>query len=423
VNLGAWSTATQPTGAGAQDTVGIDVRLGRLVLGSDFTAGAQLPVRVWYHYGFSADLGGGPYERGKWLVNRRLVAQSLTVGPGATYATLDLAITAWQANPTLDTVITIRDSGTYAISAPLALDASAWLVIQAANGARPHVKPANATLVVDGTGNGSELTLSGLLIEGAVLVKQNIRRLRLIHTTLVPGRSIAEEQPGVPAPPQGPSIEVTEVAQGTTTPINAQLRVEIAFSITGPLRIPTHAAGLWLLDSIVDGTERVTMPPPAPPQQRVSRVTAICNGAGTNGPAATIERSTILGATFFVRLPLASDTIFTEKVTVEREQDGCVRFSFVPAGSVTPQQYRCQPSMTSGPTTWLVPSFGSLDYGHPRYAQLRLSTPREIRTGADDGAEMGAFNHLKQPQRETNLRIRLEEYLPFGLDAGLIYVT
>jgi hypothetical protein len=36
---------------------------------------------------------------------------------------------------------------------------------------------------------------------------------------------------------------------------------------------------------------------------------------------------------------------------------------------------------------------------------------------------MGAFCHLKQPQRESNLQIRLEEYLPFGLEAGLIDAT
>jgi hypothetical protein len=36
---------------------------------------------------------------------------------------------------------------------------------------------------------------------------------------------------------------------------------------------------------------------------------------------------------------------------------------------------------------------------------------------------MGAFSHLKQPQRETNLGIRLTEYLPFGLVPGLIFVT
>jgi hypothetical protein len=36
---------------------------------------------------------------------------------------------------------------------------------------------------------------------------------------------------------------------------------------------------------------------------------------------------------------------------------------------------------------------------------------------------MGAFSDLRQPQRETNLRVRLDEYLPFGLRPALIYVT
>jgi hypothetical protein len=36
---------------------------------------------------------------------------------------------------------------------------------------------------------------------------------------------------------------------------------------------------------------------------------------------------------------------------------------------------------------------------------------------------MGAFCVLQQPQRESNLRIRLDEYLPVGLEAALIYVT
>jgi hypothetical protein len=55
--------------------------------------------------------------------------------------------------------------------------------------------------------------------------------------------------------------------------------------------------------------------------------------------------------------------------------------------------------------------------------QLRRTTPVQILAGGADGAEMGAFNHLKQPQRETNLRVRLGEYLPFGLEAGFVYVT
>jgi hypothetical protein len=71
----------------------------------------------------------------------------------------------------------------------------------------------------------------------------------------------------------------------------------------------------------------------------------------------------------------------------------------------------------------LRPDYTSFHFGDPGYAQLSPYCAEEIRTGAADGAEMGVFNMLKQPQRETNLRIRLREYLPFGLEPGLIYVT
>ena len=47
-------------------------------------------------------------------------------------------------------------------------------------------------------------------------------------------------------------------------------------------------------------------------------------------------------------------------------------------------------------------------------------TDRSIRAGADDDGEMGVLHALFQPQRETNLRIRLEEYLRFGLHAGRV---
>ena len=51
------------------------------------------------------------------------------------------------------------------------------------------------------------------------------------------------------------------------------------------------------------------------------------------------------------------------------------------------------------------------------------ATPPAIRQGADDDGEMGVLHVLAQPQREANLRIRLAEYLRFGLQAGLFYAT
>jgi hypothetical protein len=34
---------------------------------------------------------------------------------------------------------------------------------------------------------------------------------------------------------------------------------------------------------------------------------------------------------------------------------------------------------------------------------------------------MGAFHHLYQPQRDTNVRVRLDEYLRVGLEAGIFH--
>ncbi|HEY0107639.1 MAG TPA: hypothetical protein VGB91_16270, partial [Rhizomicrobium sp.] len=69
------------------------------------------------------------------------------------------------------------------------------------------------------------------------------------------------------------------------------------------------------------------------------------------------------------------------------------------------------------------PEYTAEPYGAPAYLQLSLHGPAEIATGAEDGSEMGVYCHLKQPQRESNLRLRLEEYLPFGLSYGLIFST
>jgi hypothetical protein len=69
----------------------------------------------------------------------------------------------------------------------------------------------------------------------------------------------------------------------------------------------------------------------------------------------------------------------------------------------------------------LVPTFTALHYGAPAYGQLRQAAPAEIRGGAEDESEMGVWRHLFQPKRERNLAIRLEEYLRFGLEAGVFF--
>jgi ribonuclease I len=137
----------------------------------------------------------------------------------------------------------------------------------------------------------------------------------------------------------------------------------------------------------------------------------------------------VIGKVHTLRLTLASDSLFVAQLAsagetwlaplwAERRQIGCVRFSYVPPGSRTPRRYRCQPEEGDTQTR---PQFTSARYGDSGYCQLRQSTSDKIRRGAHDESEMGVLHGLYQPQRETNLRVRMEEYLRFGLEAGLIY--
>ena len=69
------------------------------------------------------------------------------------------------------------------------------------------------------------------------------------------------------------------------------------------------------------------------------------------------------------------------------------------------------------------PQFNSTRYGTPTYCQLSEACAEEIKRGAEDESEMGVFHDLYQPQRTANLRARLDEYSPAGMEAGIIYVS
>jgi hypothetical protein len=160
------------------------------------------------------------------------------------------------------------------------------------------------------------------------------------------------------------------------------------------------------------------------------------------GASVQIERSTVLGSSSMRSLE-ASNSIFTDKVDVEQRQVGCMRFCVLPYASRTPRRFRCQPDLALAKRALqlsllsiedipelekdavlarLQPVFTKLNYGDPAYAQLSPTCAEEIRTGAENGSEMGVFCMQQQPQREANLHAALDEYLRFGLEAGIFYV-
>ena len=401
--------------------ISIDPVLGRITVPPGTP---PVNLRVTYHYGLSMPTGGGSYERGETFALGGGFA-SVTQGQS-----LQAELTASQAGG----IVQIDDSGRYAEALSLSIPAAAKVEVRAANEHCP-------TLVLNGDWTitlapGSELTLHGLLITGGRLRvvaagAVGTRILRLRHCTLVPGLSLTRE--GEPVSSSAPSLVIER--EGTT--------VEIDHCLLGGLQAVDNSE-VSITNSLVDATSPTGV------------AYAALDGLGAGG-VLSIVNCTVIGKVHTKRLDLASNTIFAAALTngdswshpvwSEQNQQGCCRFSFVPLNSIVPRRYRCQPDLAveaalleadqpkgslTDPETQAItlatqarvrPAFTARRYGQAAYGQLAGSCPDEIRRGADDESEMGVFHEVFAPQREDNLTIRLQEYLRFGLEAGIFHAS
>jgi len=420
-------------------TAAVDPALGRITF-SDPASVKELLVD--HNYGFSGDLGGGPYDRRislqdlqpnriAWHVGVSI--DHIAIAGETIHATLQGAINEWNSLSAAQEIglITIMDNRSYvedltgafsiriAEGKQLYIIAADWPIREVAGvpqrikgtfnpeDLRPHLlgNLEIQGMAPTGSPNGGGIIINGLLIEGKMTVLTgNLDNCTLQHCTLVPYmggfQSFAQDE-----------------------------GADFIFkrSICGPIDISTKGAFVQLEESIVDA--------------KIGTAVSVPEGQ------LAVQKSTIWGTVQAQTLD-AENSIFNDLVSIVRRQTGCVRFSYVPKNSVTPRRYRCQPELEIQTISkereeakkrplsnteklaiqqevWnrMFPVFNAENYGHHAYGQLGSTTPVPITTGADNASEMGTFNFLQQPQREGNIQIVLEEYLRLGLEAGIIFVT
>lgn len=389
----------------------IDPVRGRIAFRDPQTAGAP---RVTWHYGFAADLGGGEYGRG-WPqraggpeVRVRMdgaggASTSLAAGLAALLAAIDADPAGRRAG-----LLTVDDGGRYLETiAPVQLG-DRQVTIRARDGRRPTIL-LQQDLVFSGDRDGA-VTLDGLLVAGrAVRVTdpgggEGLGRITLRHCTLVPGRLLGLD--GEPVDPAFVSLSVE--AAGT------ELRVER--SVTGAVRAVLDAR-VRITDSVLDATA-------------ADRLAYAGPGAapGDWGAPLRLENVTVMGRVRADALELVSNTLLLadaaggdRPVEARRTQEGCIRFSYVPPGSRTPRRFQCHPAPGEEDAA-VRPAPLSTRLADPAYVLLPSHAPAAVRRGADDEGEMGALHLTQLPRREAHLRTRLEEYLRFGLEAGVFFI-
>ncbi|HSW25934.1 MAG TPA: hypothetical protein VLJ62_24450, partial [Burkholderiaceae bacterium] len=438
----------------------LDLRRGRI----GFPAALEVE-RVWLHaaHGSVADIGGGPYERGTALRAASRAADGSTAeedqggffdpevwqvgvshllpddGGGTLLPTLRAAVEAWNTQPAGRTGVIVLMDSLSEIDTASALEiqipeASQLLVVagqwplQPIPGAPPgsvqrvpgrfEARQVRAhwqgRLQVRGTAdadaaNPGALFLHGLLLQGPLQASGPLGQLELAHCTLLPDTVLG--------------------AQGLTVGNDSpRLQLRLRQSLCAPVAVAGPVRGVEVADSVVG-----------------LGLDSGASEAALDAPEAALDlqRATFLGAVNALSLN-ASNCIFDAPAVAERRQIGCVRFCYVPPASQVPRRYRCQPQMESETRIAALPAsataaekdavraeveatvrplFVSRSYGDPALGQLELRCPVQIRTGAASGAEMGACEHLQQPQREANLRDALNEYLRLGLAASVHFAN
>ncbi|MFJ9820814.1 hypothetical protein ACIRU3_37230 [Streptomyces sp. NPDC101151] len=395
--------------------VAVDPELGRIAFGS--RSAPRQGVWVDYHHASGADMGGGEYQRPDR--EPRPDADFYRVGPGQTYQRIMDAYRAWQdeRSPERTGIIEITHSGAYQEQLDFDLDPGDRLELRAAEGARPVIR------LLDWYSNRPDalniravhadcapherprIVLDGLLVAGrGINVTGPMGAVVVRHSTLVPGWSLEPECE--PHSPEEPSI----VLDRTTACLQIEHSVLGTIEVIGD-EVSEDPLDIHLRDSVLDATGH----------DRAALSAPDCRHAHA---LLHLHRTTVIGEVHTHAVRIAENSVFTGKLHVARRGIGCLRYSYVPPGSRTPRRHRCQPDLVGPEQAGRVrPLFASERYGTPWYGQLADRCAEEIRRGADDGAELGAFHDLYRPQREDGLRARLAEYTPAGADAGIFFVT
>ena len=427
-NTDYWDALIQDLHAqGVEKTAVVDPENGLFLLAKTVS---RDEVKVNYTYGFSSDMGSGPYlqavpdARDEPARSAALRIDVLRSGVDAdvsetrqTASSLEKALEYWQnyceacrdSGKTPQAIIRFLDSGTYHLPGPLqtVLPSGSYLSIEAAAGERPTIISEKGRLMtVPGISREEQvvfdrrLRLQGLLIMGPVAVPDlnggkldfQIRSCTLLDDL---------------------DLQISETVLFDFK-ISASMIELICVKITG--FSPDLAYG-----SAPDANRQGSLVV----EDSIVRldVTALVNALAPYDFKASVHRSTIFGSVQLSSVSQISDTIVMGCILVENKgkgQDGNPAAQPV----VLRYSYAAETNLPKKALEYCVigrqiqPLFTSTHATYAGYAQLRGACPKQISNGASNGAEMGAFNSMQVDRREANLMRMLPDYLPLGQNLG-----
>lgn len=347
------------------------------------------PVTVDLEEGATMPIGALPIDHRRHLGLRpaptRLVSALGHLGrdalPGLVglplHRSVAAALAAAAGSGLPDEVIEIVDSGLYRAEALIWPAGPRQLELRAAPFQRPVLQIASST---PGAGGYGALVLSGFAIDSGAL------DLDL------------------------PSAQQVSLTFLSVYGAEARLRLRL-FEATGAERVSIRRCALGPV-SVEDAGEIAVL----------DSILAAGNDTSfaLSAPAARLdaERATFAGRVEVGEVEL-SDCIVTGRLDAHERFRGCLRYSLVGPGSLTPRRHRV---LETDPVTGRpirVP-FESRDRRDPAWLRLEPQGDPRILAGASDGGEMGAFGAARLGELYGGLARRLSEHTPAGLRSGIV---
>lgn len=370
----------------------VDPARGRVRLMQPLAADTALQVQR-IHYGIYWPLGAGTHDRASGLA-----AAGFT----------PLASDAPDFTQPLSGELRFMDSRTATPLLPAdgVIQADGDLTLSAANGERPYVvlAPANGdTVTIRAIAADLALVIDGLWLgvfaagggDARLVIDGTWRSVTLRNITIDPGGARA----AAPAQAPEPIASVTLVFGGAIDDI------VIDSALTGRIEEAVTALDPCATDTVAIRNAIVFGPGATP---------AIL----LRNAALKLDDSTVFGDVVVGRID-ASQALIDGRVLAEDRQNGCFRFSAAASGGRVPHPYESHFFAGGMPPG----SFVSRRFGDPGYAQLSEVAPPAIRTGGENGTEIGAHNRALDPIKRADLRNKLEEFLPINAIAQMVFET
>jgi hypothetical protein len=432
-DLSGWINT--PSSSSDQLVVAVDPVLGRLAFSQPRSHSAG-GVYVNYHYGFSAEMGGGFYERPQPDPDVDPTKQYLTIPISQDGSSpIAAALHAWKPSVNPNVILQIQDSEIYDDKLSLVIPAGCSVEITAAQGVRPIIQSGAEKISIKGETPGPNIPEAKMIFDGVLFDKSPVAVLSPKVPAVYLGEIAANPANFLYFLESSLDFEWAQLLQGWQTTgsgtgtvvaasgggYNVALGLSVAgttttavLSVNGTVvcnfGVKLEQNGDYLLDlnparglgSLV--LRHCTLVPDEKPSLTVDSgnddlvitidnsisgqiATSKCEASvnitnsivdGIDDQAldayqVTIQCTTIFGRSKVTLINLVSDSIFRDPIIATRVQSGCVRFSYIPKGSRVPHPYRCQPQLSQT---------GDSDYNRaialklmPRFTSVQYGEP------------------------------------------------